>query len=174
MYIETPSTCEVNPSPTAVTTFEKNNSSAIAIATSGVMNEKSIRKFAVPEPRPRHRSSASANPTPSGTAIATTSAESFRLWNRADRSSGSFHTELTSPTYHRVENPCHAVSARLALNENTTAIATGTSDQTTYAIASTQRNRAFPHGFANHDTARAPGDEDRTAGAGAVASVIRT
>ncbi len=54
---------------------------------------------------------------------------SFRLCVRAARSTGSSHTELTLPTYHCVENPCHEVSERVELNENSTAIATGRSDQ---------------------------------------------
>ena len=118
------------------------------IAISGVMNEKSIVKFAEPAPRPRQRSSAIANATPSGTAIRTTRIESLKLWASADRSSGSWNTEFTSWVYQRlIENPCHVVCAFPALNENMTAITTGTIVQTTYAIAPTHRNRACAQGF---------------------------
>ena len=102
------------------------------IAISGVMNENSIRKFAVDALRACHRSSASANPTPNGTAISTVSDDSFRLWNSAERSVSSFQTEFTSSRYQRVsENPCHVVCALPALNENATAMNTGIRVHTT-------------------------------------------
>ncbi len=90
-----------------------------------------MRKFAVPEPRPRHRSRARANATPNGTAISTVRVDSFRLCSNTARSSGSCHTELTSPTYHRKEKPCHEVSERVALNENSTAMPIGTNVHST-------------------------------------------
>ena len=69
----------MNPVPIPSASCTKKRNSATPIAISGVMNEKSITKFAVPEPRPCHRSSASAKATPSGTAMATVRVESFRL-----------------------------------------------------------------------------------------------
>ncbi len=126
------------------------------IAISGVMNENSIRKLATDALRACHRSSASANPTPNGTAISTVNDESFRLWNSADRSVSSFQSEFTSLTYQRVsEKPCHVVCALPALNENATAMNTGRSVHTTYAIAITHRKRARAHGFIDHPRTRA-------------------
>lgn len=101
------------------------------MATSGVMNENSMRKLAVPEARPRHRSRARANPTPSGTAISTVRPASFRLCTSAERRVGSCHTELSFPAYHCVENPCQDVSERVPLKENRTATKTGRSVQAT-------------------------------------------
>ena len=102
------------------------------IAISGVMNEKSITKFVVRADRLRHRSRAIANAMPSGTAIRTVSVDSFRLCIKAARSAGSWNTEFTSRVYQRlIENPCHVVCALPALNENATAIATGTIVHTT-------------------------------------------
>ena len=119
----------MNPKPIWSTSFVIIRNSPTPIAISGVMKEKSITKSAVPEPRPRQRSNAMAKATPSGTVISTVSVESFRLWNNAERSASSCHTELTSFTYQRVaENPCQVVCALPALNENATAMKTGTSD----------------------------------------------
>src|SRR5205823_2160233 len=117
------------PSPMNVTSWTKNRNTATATAISGVTNEKSIRKFALFPVRPCHRSSATANATPNGTAMTATSTPSRSVLNRAVRSEGSCHTELTSPTNHLVENPCQAEIDRPLLNENSTAIATGTSVQ---------------------------------------------
>ena len=147
MYIASPSTCAANPVPSPVTSCVKNRNSATPIAISGVMNENSMTKFAVPEPRPRQRSSASANATPSGTAITTVRPASLKLCSSACRSSGSSNTELTFPTYHCVDRPCQVVSERPSLNEKTTAITTGSSVQAMYAIATTHRNRARAQGL---------------------------
>jgi hypothetical protein len=129
MNIDKPISWATNPGPIPSASCTKKRNKATPIAISGVMNEKSITKLAVPEPRPRHRSRASAKVTPSGTAMATVRVASFRLCARALRSTGSSQTELTLPTYHSVENPCHEVSERVALNEKSTAIATGRRDQ---------------------------------------------
>src|SRR4029077_10209773 len=102
-----------------------------------------------------HRSSASANPTPNGTAMSTVRLESFRLWKSADRSVSSCQREFTSPVYQRVsEKPCQVVCALPALNENATAMKTGSSVHTTYAIAIAHRKRARAHGFMDHALAR--------------------
>ena len=54
------------------------------------------------------------------------------MWNSAVCRVSSCHTERSgSPQYQRIEKPCHAVRDRPALNENSTAISTGTSDHTT-------------------------------------------
>ena len=121
----------MNPSPSAVTSWVTMRNRPTPIAISGVMNEKSITKLDAPAVRPRHRSRAMANATPSGTAISTTSTDSLKLWLSADRSSASWATELTSCVYHRLmEKPCQVVWALPALNENITAMKTGTSVQT--------------------------------------------
>ena len=117
-YIDNPRTCAVNPRPICSTSLVIIRNRPTPIAISGVMNENSITKSLVPAPRPRHRSSAMAKATPSGTAITTVSADSFRLWNSAERKVSSCHTELTSVMNQRVaENPCQVVCAFPALNE---------------------------------------------------------
>src|SRR5258706_7823202 len=134
------------------------------------MNENNIRKFADPATRPRHRSSASAKHTPNGTAISTVSDESLRLCTRPERSAGSCQTEFTSLTYQRdSEKPCHVVCAFPALNENATAMKTGTSVHTMYAVAISHRNRALAHGFIAHSRARPRGELRGTA----VALIVR-
>jgi len=55
---------------------------------------------------------------------------SLKVCTSACRSVGSCQTESTgSPQYQRVENESHTVRERVALNENCTAIRTGTIDQ---------------------------------------------
>ena len=79
---------------------------------------------------PRQRLMPSANATPSGTAMIVVSTESRTVWMTAACSCGSCSTELTgSLKYQRQEKPCQTDCERPLLNENSTAIAIGTSDQ---------------------------------------------
>src|SRR5579863_3565037 len=90
----------------------------------------------------------SANATPSGTAITVVSTESRTVWMTAACSWGSCSTELTgSLKYQRQENPCQADWDRPLLNENSTAIAIGTSDQTRYSQVNASRNQGWRHGL---------------------------
>ncbi len=60
----------------------------------------------------------------------TSAPASLKLWTSAWRSVGSCQTESTgSPQYQRVENESQIVRERVALNENWTAMSTGTIDQ---------------------------------------------
>ena len=79
---------------------------------------------------PRQRLMPSANATPSGTAMTVVSTESRTVWMTAACSCGLCSTELTgSLKYQRQEKPCQADCDRPLLNENSTAITIGTSDQ---------------------------------------------
>ena len=53
------------------------------------------------------------------------------------------------------ENPCHVVCALPALNENATAMNTGSSVHSTYAMAISHRKCARAHGFMAHPRTRA-------------------
>ncbi len=98
---------------------------------SGVTRGKSMSMLAGCAPRPRHRASPTASATPSGVAMTIVNAASLRLWNRARRRLGSCQTERSgSPRYQRSEKPDHALRERPALKENSTAMITGTRDQT--------------------------------------------
>jgi hypothetical protein len=140
--------------------------SETARISSGVTNDSIMRKFDVPDPRPRQRCSDSAKATPSGTESIAVRLANFRLWTIACRRFGSCSTELFgSVTYQRSENPPHWVSERALLNEKSTAMATGTSDQATYPIARTHRNRVSPHGFAIARSRRLPAGRSAVGGA---------
>ena len=76
------------------------------------------------------------------------------LCAKANRSDWSYRTDSAaagSPTYQRVENPCHVLLDRPELNENRTAIATGMIDQRTYPRVTSGKNLDLPHGFATAD-----------------------
>ena len=83
----------------------------------------------------------SANATPSGTAISVVSTDSRTVWMTAACSCGLCSTELTgSLKYHRQEKPCHALCDFPLLNENSTAMPIGTSDQIRYSQVKPSRN----------------------------------
>ncbi len=63
-------------------------------------------------------------------------------------------TELGSLMYQRVEKPAQIVRERLSLNENCTAISTGTIAQSMYTQVMSARKRGRPHGFANQPRMR--------------------
>ena len=107
------------------------NSSATASSTSGMTNDTSISMLAPDGSRPRQRSMPIANITPSGTVISVAMTPSFSVCNSAWCSVASCHTDrVGSPQYQRNEKPCHVVRDLPSLNENITAISTGSSDQT--------------------------------------------
>ena len=89
-----------------------------------------------------------ANATPSGTAISVVSTDSRTVWITAACSCGLCSTELTgSLKYQRQEKPCQVDCERPLLNENSTAIAIGTSDQIRYSQVKPSRNHGWPHGL---------------------------
>ena len=70
-----------------------------------------------------------ANSTPSGTVISVVSTPSLSVWTTAVCRLASCQTERTgSPQYQRIEKPCQTVRDLPLLNENSTAMATGSSD----------------------------------------------
>src|SRR4029079_16105496 len=126
----------------------KTRRSDTPMTISGVTNGKSMMKLEVPEPRPRQRARPMASSTPIGTAMRTSAPASLKLWTRECRRVGSCQTESTgSPQYQRVEKASQTVRERVALKENSTAIATGTIDHTMYAQVKTTRKRGFLHGL---------------------------
>ena len=109
----------------------KTRRSDTPMTISGVTNGKSMMKLEVPEPRPRQRARPRASKTPIGTAMRTSAIASLKVCTRACERVGSCQTESTgSPQYQRVEKPSQTVRERVALKENSTAIATGTIDHT--------------------------------------------
>src|SRR5206468_2290352 len=122
---------------------------------SGVTKENSITKFDVPEPRLRHRLIPTANSTPIGTATSIVSVASLRLCRSAVRMVGSCATDSSgSPQYHRNEKPCQVLLLRPELKENSTARATGTSDQARYRRVNAIRKRGLPQGLASQSRTR--------------------
>src|SRR5215469_198722 len=90
----------------------------------------------------------SANATPSGTAISVVSTDSRTVWTTAACSCGLRSTELTgSLKYQRQENPCQADCDLPLLNENSTAITIGASDQIRYSQVNPSRNHGCRHGL---------------------------
>src|SRR5580658_6312159 len=90
----------------------------------------------------------SANATPSGTAISVVNTDSRAVWTTAACNCGLCSTELTgSLKYQRQEKPCHADCERPLLNENSTAMAIGTSDQVKYSHVNPSRSQGWPHGL---------------------------
>ena len=86
-------------------------------------------KFAPAGSLPRQRSMPIANSTPSGTVISVAITPSLRVCSRAVCSAASCQTDsVWSPQYQRNEKPCHVVRDLPSLNENTTAMSTGSSD----------------------------------------------
>ena len=97
---------------------------------SGTTNENSMMKLAPAAGRPRQRSIPIANAVPSGTARMTVRMDRRTVWVIAVRSVGSCQSESNGSWYHqRIENPCHVLRERPALNEKITAMITGTIDQ---------------------------------------------
>ena len=98
--------------------------------------------------KPRQRLMPSANATPSGTAISVVSTDSRTVWMTAACSCGLCSTELTgSLKYHRQEKPCQALCDLPLLNEKSTAMPIGTSDQIRYSQVKPSRNHGWPQGL---------------------------
>ncbi len=143
---------------TNVNRLMNTRNSAVPITISGVTSGNSIKKFAEPDPRPRQRARPSASATPIGVAISMSANASFRVCATAPRRSGSVNTPWTvspvlpssPPVHHSNDGPLITVVDRFELKEISTAITTGTIDQTTNAHVSTARKRGLPQGFANH------------------------
>src|SRR5260370_42188188 len=70
------------------------------------------------------------------------------VWTTAACRFGSCRTEFTgSAKYQRQEKPCQTLCDLPLLNENSTASATGTSDQTRYSQVNPSRNHGCRHGL---------------------------
>ena len=111
--------------------------------------EINISTFAPDGSLPRHRSMPMANSTPSGTVISVAIRPSFSVWNSAVCRAASYQTErVWSPQYHRKEKPCQSVRDRPLLNENITAMSTGSSDHTRYSRVMPARTLGLRHGVA--------------------------
>src|SRR5712691_1743872 len=114
---------------------------------SGTTNEKSMVKLESDAGRPCQRSIPIANTVPSGTANSTVIVESLNVWSIAVRSVGSCQNESNGSWYHqRIENPCHVLLDRPALNEKTMAMITGTMDHSRYPHVMASRNLGLRHG----------------------------
>src|SRR3954463_16720777 len=90
--------------------------------------------------RERHRVRPIASITPSGVATSTVAEPRIRLFFNARSRLGSSPIDPSAQQYHCVEKPCQTLRDRPSLNENCTAITTGSSDHTMYAqmmVAST-------------------------------------
>src|SRR5215469_15968585 len=99
-----------------------------------------------------------ANATPIGTAISVVSTDSRTVWITAACSCGLCSTEFTgSLKYQRQEKPCQADWERPLLNENSTAIAIGTSDQMRYSQVKPSRNHGCRHGLRQNGSRRRSG-----------------
>ena len=125
--------------------------------SSGITKDRIIRKLKLDDVIPRHRLMPSANATPSGTAITVVSTDSRRVWMTAACSCGLCSTELTgSLKYHRQEKPCQALCDLPLLNENSTAMPIGTSDQIRYSQVKPSRNQGWRHGLRRGTSRRRP------------------
>src|SRR6202046_2829267 len=116
--------------------------------SSGMTKDRIIRKLNVEGMGPRQRLMPSANATPSGTAITVVSTDSRTVWIIAACSCGLCRTELTgSVKYQRQEKPCQTLCDLPLLNENSTAMPIGTSDQIRYSQVKPSRNQGWRQGF---------------------------
>ena len=109
------------------------NMRATASNSSGTTKLKIITKLSPFDVRPRQRSIPMANPTPSGTVMTVTSRPSLSVWMTAACSVGSCNTDpnaLDVPVYQRSDRPWNELCDLPLLNENSTAMAMGTMDQT--------------------------------------------
>src|SRR5690242_6602992 len=97
--------------------------------------------------RDRQRLSPIASITPSGVATSTVATPRIRLFFRARVRLGSSKTEPSVQQYHCVEKPCQVLRDRPSLNENCTAISTGSSDQRTYSQVTVARTYGLRQGL---------------------------
>src|SRR6201996_5946992 len=135
--------------------------------SSGITNDSSITKLKLVGSGPRQRLMPMAKATPRGTAISVVRADRRMVWITAACSCGLCSTELVwSVTYQRQENPCQALWDLPLLNENSTAIAIGTSDQTRYSQVKPSSSHGCPHGFRRGSQRRRAGVSRAAAAAG--------
>src|SRR3954447_5943396 len=80
--------------------------------------------------RERHRVSPMASMTPSGVATSTVTEPRIRLFFKDRSRLGSPPIAPSAQQYHCVEKPCQTLRDRPLLNENCTAIRTGSRDHT--------------------------------------------
>src|SRR5579875_2204476 len=136
------------PRPTGVNSRVNTKNIATPKISSGITKDRIITKLKPVATGPRQRLMPSANATPSGTAIRVTYTDSRMVCTTAACRSGSCSTEFTgSVKYQRQEKPCQALCDFPLLNENSTASATGTSDQIRYSQAKPSRNHGRRHGL---------------------------
>src|SRR5215211_6309425 len=163
-----PSSWAVVPSWTALSRLVNRNSRATASRISGSTNDSSIWKLNPAASRPCQRSRPMAKATPMGTATRVVRVARRRLWTRACWSSGSCQTDSTgSCQYQRSEKPCQLERERPALNENQTAIATGSTDQARYPQTSVSSSRGLRHGSVSQRLTCSPPGLPGGAGGGA-------
>src|ERR1700728_127461 len=125
-----PRTSAIVPRCTVVNSAVNTKNMATPKISSGITKDRIITKLNVDEVTPRHRLMPSANATPIGTAMIVVRTDSLIVCSTAACNCGLCSTELTgSPQYHRVEKPCQALCDFPFMNENSTAMAMGTSDQ---------------------------------------------
>src|SRR5262252_6095926 len=142
------SVCAVVPRPIVPNSAVNVKNIATPKISSGITNDKIIRKLNVADVRLRHLLMPSANATPSGTQITVVYTESLIVWITAACRSGLYQTELIlSPKYQRQEKPCQKLCDLPSLKENRTARPTGTSDQIRYSQVNPSRNQGCRHGF---------------------------
>src|SRR5579875_1994059 len=129
-HVTRPRTSETVPRCTWVNSTVNTKNMATPKISSGMTKDRIITKLNADGVTPRHRLMPSANATPSGTAMTVVRTDSLIVCSTAACSWGLCSTELTgSPQYHRMEKPCQALCDFPLLNENSTAMAIGTSDQ---------------------------------------------
>src|SRR4029453_17877154 len=150
-----PSSWAAVPSWTALSRLVNRNSRATASRISGSTNDSSIWKLNPAASRPRQRSRPMAKATPRGTATRVVRVARRRRWTRAACSSGSCQTDSTgSCQYQRSESPCQLERERPALNENQTAITTGSTDQARYPQTRVSSSRGLRQGSVSHRLTR--------------------
>src|SRR5580693_805077 len=116
--------------------------------SSGMTKDRIITKLNVAGTGPFQRLMPSANATPSGTAMIVVSTDSRTVWMTAACSAGLCSTELTgSLKYQRQEKPCQVACDLPLLNENSTAMAIGISDQSRYSQVKPSRIHGWPQGL---------------------------
>src|ERR1700678_232052 len=143
-----PRVSAIVPRGTAVNSTVNTKNIATPKISSGMTKDRIITKLNVEGTAPRQRLMPRAKAPPSGTAMTVVSTDSRTVWMTAACSCGSCSTELTgSLKYHRQEKPCQLLCDLPLLNENSTAITIGTSDQIRYSQVKPSRNQACRQGF---------------------------
>src|SRR5580704_10176014 len=143
-----PRTSATVPRCTLVNSTVNTKNMATPKISSGMTKDRIITKLNVAGTGPFQRLMPSANATPSGTAMTVVSTDSRTVWMTAACSAGLCSTELTgSLKYQRQEKPCQVACDLPLLNENSTAMAIGTSDQSRYSQVKPSRNHGWRQGL---------------------------